>query len=204
MLNSSSYKRPFDLTILVLAHLLLLPVWVLLWATIPLLIWLQDRGPVFYRQRRMGKGGRVFVVCKFRTMVLNADQLGPVWTVERDPRVTRIGRLLRRTALDELPQVLNIWKGEISLVGPRALDADEHRGLELEIPEFGERLRVRPGLTGLAQVYNRSDDARAKILFDLQYIRCMSPWLDLKLLFLSFINTLSARWDSRTGRSQQH
>ena len=196
------YKRPFDLTVLVLAHLfpLMLLVWVLLWTLIPLLVWLEDRGPVFFRQKRVGKDGRVFTLMKFRTMVPDAEREGPAWTIERDPRMTRIGRILRRTALDELPEVLSIWKGDMSLVGPRALDVEEHKSLEAQIPGFAERLKVRPGLTGLAQVYNRTDEARAKLGRDLEYIRRMSFWLDLKLLILSVFNTLTARWDIRIGK----
>ena len=108
MAVKNSYKRPFDLTVLVIAHLLLLPVWGLLWLVIPTLIWLEDRKPVFYRQERMGKGGKTFVVIKFRTMVVDAEDQGPPWTTHNDPRVTRVGLILRRTALDELPEVLSI------------------------------------------------------------------------------------------------
>lgn len=157
-----SYKRLLDLAILILAHLLLLPLWILLWAVIPLAIWLEDRGPVFYRQARVGKGGRVFFIRKFRTMVPGADQQGPAWTSTDDPRITRVGRFLRKTALDELPEVLSIWKGDMSLVGPRALDHPEQKLLEAQIPSFSERLKVRPGLTGLAQVYDWTDDAHTK------------------------------------------
>jgi lipopolysaccharide/colanic/teichoic acid biosynthesis glycosyltransferase len=195
------YKRPFDLAVLVLAHVLLMPVWLALWAVIPLLIWLEDRGPVFYRQARAGKGGRVFKVLKFRTMVQGAERLGPSWTLDGDSRVTRVGRFLRRTGLDELPQTLSIWKGDMSLVGPRALPIKEQRWLETRIPGFAGRLAVRPGLTGLAQVYNRTDEAHAKLRYDLEYIERMSPWLDTKLLLLSVRNTLLARWDRRDGKS---
>lgn len=199
------YKRPFDLTVLILAHLFppLLLMWVLLWALIPLLIWLEDRGPVFYRQARPGKDGKLIGVLKFRTMVPDADRRGPAWTSEDDPRITRIGRWLRRAALDELPQVLSIWKGDLSLVGPRALPVEEQRMLEERIPGFADRLRVRPGLTGLAQVYDNTDDARTKLYHDLQYMERMSPWLDLKLLFLSAFYTLTGRWDKRSGKLSQ-
>ena len=199
-LNSDSYKRTFDLTILVVAHLLLLPIFLLLWIVIPVMIWLGDRGPVFYRQQRIGKHGEVFTMLKFRSMVLGADQSGPHWTTQGDPRVTRVGRLLRRTALDELPEILNIWKGNMSLVGPRALDVAEHAELELEISGFRKRLEVVPGLTGLAQVYDRNDISRDKLHYDLEYLRRMSPALDTRLLFQSVWNTLAARWDRRGGK----
>jgi len=201
-------KRLFDLAVLVLAHLILLPVWVFLWTLIPLLIWLEDRGPVFYRQRRAGKDGTSFALAKFRTMVPDADSKGPAWTSEDDPRITRVGRVLRRTALDELPETLNIWKGEMSFVGPRALDVREHELLESQIPGFRERLRVRPGLTGLAQVYNVEDDDRTKLEYDIEYIQNMSLLLDTKLMFLSVRNTLFGRWDTRkakaAGRDRAH
>lgn len=195
-----SYKVWFDLALLTLAHLLLLPVWALLWTVIPLLIWLGDRGPVFYKQKRVGKDGNIITIRKFRTMVLNADRQGPAWTIQGDPRVTRIGKVLRRTALDELPEVLNIWKRDMSLVGPRALDMAEQADLERQIPGFNQRLRVLPGLTGLAQVYDPSDDAADKLRYDLEYLRRMGPFLDLKLLVLSVRNTLGARWDRRSSK----
>ncbi|MCH8282883.1 MAG: sugar transferase [Chloroflexi bacterium] len=196
----SWYKRPFDLGLLVVAHLLLLPLWLLLWTIIPLLIWLGDRGPIFYKQKRIGKNGRVFIILKFRTMVPDADRSGPPWTTEGDPRVTRFGRLLRRTALDELPEVVNIWKGDMSFVGPRALDVVEQKVLEQEIPGFAKRLQILPGLTGLAQIYDTEDTADGKYRYDMEYLTHMSPWQDLKLLMVSVRNTLGARWDRRTGK----
>lgn len=195
-----AYKAWFDIAILVLAHAALLPVWLLLWALIPILIWLGDRGPIFYQQHRVGRDGKIFSVLKFRTMVPHAASKGPAWTTDHDPRVTRVGRVLRRTALDELPEVLNILKGEMSLVGPRALDVEEHQVLEKQIPEFATRLRVRPGLTGLAQVYDRADNALDKFAYDLDYLERMSPWLDIAVLTLSVRNTLIARWDRRSGK----
>jgi len=196
------YKRPFDLALLITSHIMFAPVFLFLWAVIPILIWVDDRGPVFYRQKRVGKDGRVFTVLKFRTMVPDADRLGPAWTTDGDARVTRIGRLLRRTALDELPELLSIWTGDMSIVGPRALDLDEQKWLEVKIDCFIERLKLRPGLTGLAQVYNRTDEAQSKLRYDLEYMERMSPWLDLKLIALSIPNTLLAQWDRRSGKER--
>ena len=195
-----SYKIWFDLTILVLSHLLLLPLWLLLWTLVPMVIWLGDQGPIFYRQQRAGKDGQPFTVLKFRTMVLDADRKGPAWTTDGDPRVTRVGRLLRRTALDELPELLNILKRDMSFVGPRALDLEEQRSLEEQIPGFERRLQVPPGLTGLAQVYNPGDNADDKFQYDLSYLERMGPLLDFKLLILSVRNTFSIRWDQRRGK----
>ena len=199
-LANDGYKSWFDVSVLVLAHLLLLPLWLLLWIIIPVLIRLGDRGPVFYRQDRVGQGGRVFTVLKFRTMVLDAEDKGAAWTMDHDPRVTRVGKLLRRTALDELPEVLNIWKGDMSLVGPRALDVTEQRSLEALIPGFEDRLQIRPGLTGLAQVYDSRDDAHEKFRYDLEYLQRMSPCLDMKLLVISVRNTMWVKWDRRSGK----
>ena len=200
--REARYKRRFDLTILVMAHIfpLVIPVWVLVWTLVPILIWLEDKGPVFYRQRRAGKNGRVFTVLKFRTMIRDADRVGPAWAIQNDSRITRVGKLLRRTALDELPEIIAIWRGDMSLVGPRALAVEEQRRLEEEIPGFRERLLVRPGLTGLAQVRDRTDDARTKLRYDMEYVGCMSLWLDVKLLGLSVVNTFLARWDKRSGK----
>lgn len=195
-----AYKPGFDFSILIVAHLLLFPLLLILWTLIPVLIWLGDRGPIFYRQRRTGKDGRQFTILKFRTMVPDADRQGPSWTTVGDFRVTPIGRLLRRTALDELPGVISIWKGEMSLVGPRALDVEEQKRLEQQIPGFEKRLRIRPGLTGMAQIYDRVDDAHDKFRYDQEYLIRMSPWLDIRLLVLSVWNTLSARWDQRRGK----
>lgn len=198
--NRDGYKRTFDLTILIMAHLMLFPIWLSFWLVIPSAIRLVDGGPVFYRQERLGKNGKVFSVLKFRTMVENADNKGPGWARNNDPRITRVGRILRRTALDELPQIIAIWKGDMSFVGPRALREEEHIMVEEQLPGFSKRLDVIPGLTGLAQVYNRTDDNQVKFDYDLIYLQKMGILLDVKLLVLSVCNTLTARWDQRQGK----
>jgi lipopolysaccharide/colanic/teichoic acid biosynthesis glycosyltransferase len=194
------YKRWFDLSLLVLAHLLLFPLWASLWAVIPFLIWLEDRKSVFYRQKRMGKNGKPFNVIKFRTMVIDAEEQGPAWTTDDDPRVTRVGRILRRTALDELPQIICIWKGDMSFVGPRPLDLNEHYALEELIPGFEKRLKVQPGLTGLAQIHNKNDDPFEKFRYDMEYLKKLGLILDVRLILHSVWNTIIARWDRRSGK----
>lgn len=174
-----------------------------LWVLISLLIWFEDKTPIFYKQKRAGKKGKEFTVLKFRTMIKDADKNGPVWTNDGDPRVTRIGRILRRTALDELPSLLSILKGDMSFVGPRALAVQEQQLLEKQIPGFEKRLSVRPGLTGLSQVYNYEDDPHLKLHYDLEYISKSNFWLDIKLIVLSFMNTFTARWDKRGGKAKQ-
>ena len=191
------YKRPFDLAVLIISHIVLGPFFLILWGFIPLLVWLEDRGSVFYRQRRIGQNGVVFDALKFRTMVEGADRSGPAWTKEDDWRLTKVGRVLRRTALDELPQLISIFKGDMSFVGPRALAETEYLMLAGEVTGFEYRLRARPGLTGLAQVYGNRDDAYEKIQFDISYIEEMSLWLDIKLLFLSVWVTLRLNWEKR-------
>ena len=195
-----SYKRWFDLSVLVIAHVLLLPLWLLLWTVIPVVIRLGDGGPIFYRQQRMGKDGTPFSVLKFRTMIIGAENQGPAYTTDDDPRVTRVGRILRRTALDELPEVINIWQGNMSFVGPRALDVEEHRTLEKLMPGFEKRLQVPPGLTGLAQIFDKSDDPFEKYRYDMEYLQKLNPFLDARLLLLSVWNSLAARWDHRSGK----
>jgi lipopolysaccharide/colanic/teichoic acid biosynthesis glycosyltransferase len=192
------YKRAFDLSVLVVAHLLLAPLWILLWALVPLIIKLQDGGPVFYSQARIGRGGYVFTVRKFRTMVVDAErQTGPVWSQRDDPRITRFGRFLRRTALDELPQILNVWHGEMSIVGPRPERPELHAEFAIQVPMFDARLQVRPGMAGMAQVHAFYDSPPVeKLRHDLAYIHSMSLWLDIKLLTHSAAKTLVARWDS--------
>lgn len=195
-----SYKRRFDLTILILAHVLLLPVFLVLWVGIPLVIWVGDKGPIFYVQSRSGRDGQVFYVRKFRSMIPGSDKGGLPWTTSADSRVTNVGKILRRTALDELPELLSIWKGDMSLVGPRALDVEEEKRLEQEIPGFEQRLKIRPGLTGLAQVLDLKDDPYDKLRYDIEYIEHMGPWFDLRLLTHSVFNTFTARWDRRSGK----
>ncbi len=184
------------------AVLLSLPLWLIF----GLAIKMEDGGPVLYRQRRWGKDKKPINVYKFRTMVVDADgKFGRVQARENDSRITRVGRFLRATSLDEMPQILNIWKGEMSWVGPRALPMnevqikEENGNLSDEaIPGFDLRCQVRPGLTGLAQIYAPRDvPRRHKFRYDLIYIQNQSFWLDLKLIALSFWITFRGKWEHR-------
>ncbi len=179
---------------LVLGTLLCLPVLpvVLLAAA---LVKLTSRGPAFYTQTRVGRGGRPFVIYKLRTMIHNCESLtGPRWCLPGDPRVTPVGRLLRRSHLDELPQILNVLRGEMSLVGPRPERPEFLPDLERELPAYSLRLAVRPGVTGLAQVQLPPDtdlgSVRRKLAHDLYYVRHLSPWLDLRLLLCTALYAL--------------
>jgi len=170
-------KRLMDIVLSALALLLLSPV--LLATAVAVAV---DSGfPVLFRQTRIGRNGRTFGMFKFRSMVTNAAAVGPFNTSANDPRITRVGRFIRRTSLDELPQLLNVLRGDMSLVGPRP-DVPVQRSLYNDA-DWALRCSVRPGITGLAQVVLRSEgteDERRGL--DLRYVRERSVWLDLKIL----------------------
>jgi len=195
-------KRAFDAAFAAAGLLVSAP----LWAIIPLAIKIEDGGSIFFPQERVGIQGRVFTALKFRSMRPDAEALtGPVQATENDPRVTRVGRILRGTAMDELPQLVNILLGDMSFVGPRPLRPGEVdvRGdgqvtrLD-EIPGYDERHGVRPGLTGLTQVYAPRDISRAsKFRLDRLYIKRASFCLDIRLIVLSFWITARGTWEVR-------
>ena len=178
--------------------LLVLTLPVLLAAAIAILI--EGGGPVLFRQVRVGLRGAPFHVLKFRTMRTNAEVNGPVWAAVDDPRVTRVGALLRRTRIDELPQLLNVLRGEMSLVGPRPERPHFVEILAREIPGYHERAAIKPGITGWAQVrfrYGSSvQDARRKLQYDLYYLRHRSLLLDLLILALT-VRVVLSRQGSR-------
>jgi lipopolysaccharide/colanic/teichoic acid biosynthesis glycosyltransferase len=176
-----------------------------LWLVIAALIKWEDGGPIFFSQERVGRGGREFRALKFRSMRTDAEARGPMQSGENDPRVTRLGRLLRATAMDELPQLWNIFRGDMSFVGPRALRPGEievngkgaTERLE-DVPGFGTRCAVRPGLTGVAQIYAPRDIVRRhKFRYDRVYIQRQSFWLDVRLILLSFWITFRGAWETR-------
>ncbi|MBI3596508.1 MAG: sugar transferase [Nitrospirae bacterium] len=195
LLPISPAKRALDVGLSAVGLVCSSPLWLLVAAAVKL----EDGGPVLYRQRRVGLGGRVFDAIKFRSMIVDAERTtGVVWAKENDPRVTRIGRVLRATATDELPQLWNILKGDMSFVGPRPERPEAIVRLIDQIPNYHERHRIQPGLTGLAQVYRPYDAPDAdKLIFDLEYIERRCFWLDLKLIALSFWITFRGRWEAR-------
>jgi lipopolysaccharide/colanic/teichoic acid biosynthesis glycosyltransferase len=167
---------------------------------------IEDGGPVFFRQERVGLNGRPFMALKFRSMRPDAEAgVGAVQAIEHDPRVTRVGRVMRATAMDELPQLWNILRGDMSFVGPRALRPGEievgRDGLmeRLEdVPGFATRIQVRPGLTGIAQVYAPRDvPRRHKFRYDRIYVRRRSWWLDVRLILVSFWISVHGTWEVR-------
>jgi lipopolysaccharide/colanic/teichoic acid biosynthesis glycosyltransferase len=176
------------------------------WAAAALAIKIEDGGEIFYTQDRAGKDGRVFLVLKFRSMIQNAEaRVGALQAGHNDPRITKTGRLLRATAADELPQLWNIFRGDMSFVGPRALRPGEievagnGREVALEdVPGYADRCRVKPGLTGVAQIYAARDiPRRSKFRYDRIYLRKQSFGLDVRLILLSFWITFRGTWEAR-------
>jgi len=180
---SGRLKRFVDLSCAILGLLLSSPLLLLL----SVLIRLTSPGPVFYRQERIGEGGRVFTLVKFRSMQVDAEKTtGPVWAQDQDPRVTRIGRIMRKLRLDELPQMVNVLKGEMSFVGPRPERPSFVEELKKQIPYYDLRFSVKPGITGWAQIryhYGGTlEGALEKLQYELYYIKHMSLSLDLLIL----------------------
>lgn len=173
-------KRAFDVTVSLVAIVISSPLWVV----IALCIFLSDRGPVLYRQQRVGLGGTTFGIFKFRTMVPNADKIGGYSTAFGDPRITKLGGFLRRYSLDELPQFLNVLLGHMSLVGPRP-DVPMQKSLYSET-EYAKRNSVRPGITGLAQATSRSRaTAEERKKLDLEYVDKAGFLFDLRVIAMT-------------------
>ena len=189
-----SCKAAGDFLVALVLFVILLPV-ILLAA---LLVKLTSRGPAFYCQTRLGKQSRVFRLYKLRTMVHNAESAtGPVWTKTNDPRITPLGQLLRDTHIDEFPQIVNVLLGHMSLVGPRPERPEFVATLEWQLPNYRDRLNVRPGITGIAQLSLPPDSdlesVQRKLVHDLYYICYAGPWLDLRILVYTawlFLKTL--------------
>ncbi len=160
-----------------------------------LLVRLTSRGPMFYTQRRVGRHGRIFTIYKIRTMVHDCESLtGPRWAIPGDPRVIRVGQFLRRTHLDELPQLVNVLRGDMGLIGPRPERPEFLPDLEHALPSYRSRLNVRPGVTGLAQVKLAPDtdlnSVRRKLAYDLHYVEHVSFWLDLRILICTGLKVI--------------
>jgi Undecaprenyl-phosphate glucose phosphotransferase len=181
---SSLAKRGMDLVLALAMLLVLLPFLPFVWCA----IWFEDRGPLFYRQERMGLDGKSFSMLKLRSMRVNAESTsGPVWATKEDPRRTRIGAFLRKWSLDELPQLWNVVRGEMSLVGPRPERPAFVHEFKGKIPQYMVRHRVKSGMTGWAQVHGwrGNTSIRKRIQYDLYYIENWSLKLDLKILWLT-------------------
>lgn len=192
-------KRTFDILISLIGLIISFPIWLLC----ALAIAIESGSPIFIKQERIGKNGKIFHVIKFRSMDKTAHKECPGSHdfKERDQRVTKVGKIIRKTAIDELPQLLSIFLGDMSFVGPRpihpsaGLIGSKYGKLE-EVLDFGKRCSMIPGLTGIAQIYARKDSAlEEKIKYDLLYIKRHNLLLDLKLFLLSFWVTFRGKWE---------
>ena len=198
-----SLKRLTDMVLAAVGLCIALP----MIALIAALTKLDSYGPVFFRQERVGENGRIFTLSKFRTMVQDAEkETGPVWAQETDPRITRLGKILRRTGLDELPQMFNVLIGDMSFVGPRPERPHFVAELQEEIPYYAQRLVVKPGITGWAQVrygYGATvEDAIEKLQFDLYYIKNMSFFLDMLIILSTAHKVLFAKVALQTNAKE--
>lgn len=188
------FKRASDIFLSVLGLTVASPI--LIFAAI--LIKLNSKGPVLYKQDRVGQNGQIFRIYKLRTMRINAEKgTGAVWAKENDPRITTVGRVLRKMHIDEIPQLFNVIKGEMSIVGPRPERPEIVRDLKTLIRDYEKRLQIKPGITGFAQVWHKYDetieDVKKKIKYDLLYIKKMCLLVDLRILANTFIVVLTGR-----------
>ncbi|AGK55926.1 sugar transferase [Bacillus sp. 1NLA3E] len=184
----SFFKRVFDLILAIIA----LPFWLIILVIVGPIIYFQDKGSIFYNAPRLGRNGRVFKMYKFRSMKINAPDLrnedGSTFNAEDDPRLTRIGKFIRKTSLDETPQLLNIIKGDMSIIGPRP-DLPEH--LKLYDGNEARKLEVSPGVTGFNQAYYRNTVPwKERIQHDIYYIDNLSILLDVKIFFKTAVSVL--------------
>lgn len=162
------------------------------------LIKLSSKGPIVYRQNRVGQNGDIFEIYKLRTMRIDAEKFsGAVWASENDPRITTAGRILRKTHIDEIPQLINVIRGEMSIVGPRPERPEMVRDFKTLICDYEKRLKVKPGITGIAQVWHKYDetidDVKKKIKYDLLYIRKMCLWVDVRILMQTCVSVVTGR-----------
>jgi len=187
-------KRILDIIVSLLILIISFPIVIMA----SLAIKLDSKGPVFFRQERCGLNNKLFRIIKFRSMVHNAEKMtGPVWSQKGDPRITRVGNIIRKLRIDEIPQMFNVLKGEMSLVGPRPERPFFVEKLSEQIPYYKRRLKVRPGITGWAQVKHKYDesieDVKIKLRYDLFYIENMSLRMDFKILVRTIFVVLFAR-----------
>ena len=186
------FKRVLDFLLSLIAIIILSPVLLI----IAIVIKIDSKGPVFFLQERLGKDGKVFKIIKFRTMVVNAEKIGDGLKVksENDDRITKVGKVLRKTSLDELPQFINVLKGDMSIIGPRPPVTYHPHKYEEYSDEQKKRFSVRPGITGLAQVRVRNSaswDDRIKI--DVEYTEKISFIIDIKIFFETFLNIIKRK-----------
>ena len=188
------FKRISDICLSILCLTIASPI--LIFAAI--LIKLNSKGSVIYKQSRVGQKGKTFQIYKLRTMCLDAEKAtGAVWAKENDPRITSVGRVLRKAHIDEIPQLINVLKGEMSIVGPRPERPELVRDLKTLIHDYEKRLQIKPGITGLAQVWHKYDetieDVKKKVKYDLLYIKRMCLLADLRIMANTFVVVLTGK-----------
>ena len=187
------FKRLFDIVVSLIA----LPFFLLIFIILAPIIWLTDRGPVFYIAPRLGRKGKVFNMYKFRSMKVNSPNLlnadGSTYNGKNDPRVTKIGRFMRKTSLDETPQILNILFGHMSLIGPRAHLTTNYKGYDALDDARKRRIDVRPGITGYNQAYFRNSvSSEEKLKNDVYYVDNLTFWMDVKVFFKTIMTVLKS------------
>jgi len=185
---NGTFKRIFDLFFAIMA----LPFFIIILIVFGPIIYFQDKGSVFYNSPRIGKDGKIFTMYKLRSMKMNAPDIrnkdGSTYNAKDDPRLTRVGRFLKQTSIDETPQILNIIKGDMSFIGPRP-DLPEHR--DLYVGNEARKLEVRPGITGFNQAYYRNAvEWKERIQHDIYYIDNLSLWLDIRIFLRTLITVL--------------
>jgi len=198
----AEFKRAIDILFALPGLIIAIPII----AILAVLVKLTSKGPAFYVQERVGRNGHVFKIVKLRTMVADAEaRTGPVWASANDPRETRLGSILRRTHLDELPQIWNVLRGDMSLIGPRPERPVFVEKFKREITNYTDRLAVRPGITGWAQVnhvYDQSvEDVRRKVEFDCEYIRRMGWGIDLRIMWATALRMLGRKGGPTASRT---
>jgi len=188
------FKRVFDVVVSAIGLVIVSPII----AFVAIIIKTVSQGPVFFKQQRVGLGGKIFDIYKLRTMRVDAEKYtGPVWAKENDPRLIKFGKIIRKMHIDELPQLFNVLIGDMSIVGPRPERPELVKVLKGVISDYEKRLKVKPGITGLAQVWHKYDetiqDVKKKIKYDLLYIREMCLMVDLRILARTFFVVLIGR-----------
>ena len=197
-LEQRSVKRAMDIVLCSVAMVVAAPIMLV----VAIAIKLEDGGPVFFTQKRATIDGKTFDILKFRSMIVDAEKYGAIPATDKDPRITKVGNVIRATRIDELPQILNILKGEMSIVGPRPERVEHVEKYSKEVPEFSYRLKVKGGLTGYAQIYGKyNTSAYDKLRLDLMYIENYSLLLDIKLILMTL--QIMLRKESTEGFKQE-